>query len=344
MTRLRSALFLYLLVLLGSPHHAQGQSADPEAQERREQALTLLREGNEKLDHGFYLEALERFEHAQTLFPSPRLHFNIAQTLNELGRPLAALDHYERFLRNVKPEESPALRQRAQEQIFRLQGAIARVEVQCSVLDAQVTVDGKPAGLTPLEQPIRLTPGPHAVVVSKIGYEQQVIEIALGAGESVTKRIRLLTEDEGASTRRAVKRAEEERRAAEERLRQADEASRRRREHARWRLRTSGWIVASVGVASLLTAAVLGGLAVGEWATVSAAEPGTKWIDVRDNFDRAVSYGIECYATIAAGGALAVAGSVLIGLGYQRSGRDGRLALVPTLAAGRPGLLIVGRF
>lgn len=344
MTRLRSPLFLYLLLLLSIPKHAQGQSSGPEEYERREQALALLREGNDKLDHGLYLEALERFERAQTLFPSPRLHFNIAQTLNELGRPLEALDHYERFLRDVKPEESPALRQRAQEQVFWLQGAIARVEVQCSVLDAQVTIDGKPAGLTPLEQPIRLMPGPHAVVVSKVGYEQQIIEIALRAGESVTKRFRLPTEEEGATTRRAVQRAEEARRAAEERLRQADEAARRRREHARWRLRTSGWIVGSVGAASLLTAAVLGGLAVGEWATVSDAEPGTKWINVRDNFDRAVSYRLGCYATIAAGGALAVAGSVLIGLGYQRSGKEGRLALVPTMAAGAPGLLVVGRF
>ena len=69
-------------------------------------ATALLLQGNKKLDAGVYLEALQLFKKAYRIYPSPLLHFNIAQTYNELGKFLDALTHYELFVKKVK--EDPA--------------------------------------------------------------------------------------------------------------------------------------------------------------------------------------------------------------------------------------------
>src|SRR5579864_1228721 len=67
----------------------------------RARARALLRDGNDMLDRGLYAEALKLFEEAYRTFGSPKLHFNIAQALYQLGRPLEALERYERFVREI---------------------------------------------------------------------------------------------------------------------------------------------------------------------------------------------------------------------------------------------------
>jgi hypothetical protein len=303
-----------------------------------------MREGNDKLDQGQYLDALDRFQRARELFPSAKLLFNIAQTLNELGRSLEALEHYERFVREATPEESPELWRTAHERIFRLQGAIARVELQTNVPEVQVTIDGKPVGATPLAAPVRLLPGAHAIVLARPGYERQVIELTLGPGDLVSRRVAMPTEEEGAATRRAVQQAEAERRAVEARLRLADEEAQRRRARTRWILRTTGWVAVGAGLATVAAGVVLGGMSLGEQSAAQGTPPGTMWRDVSDGYDRAASYGVASLATLSAGAALAVAGGVLTALG--RAGRHGerRISIAPTLGAGLAGAGLAGAF
>jgi tetratricopeptide (TPR) repeat protein len=64
------------------PSASLAQSAPGPEEAAREQARALLKQGNELLDKGNYLEALQRFEAAYAAFPSPKLLFNIAQDLH----------------------------------------------------------------------------------------------------------------------------------------------------------------------------------------------------------------------------------------------------------------------
>jgi tetratricopeptide (TPR) repeat protein len=320
--------------------HAQSET-DP----AREQARALLHEGNAKLDAGLYLDALDRFEAAYRAFPSPKLHFNIAQTLNELGRPLDALDHYERFVKDVPEQQNPEQWALAHEQIFKLQGAIASVEIQCNAVGARVTVDGYAVGATPLDRPIRLMPGPHAIVIGKAGFERQVIEATFKPGDAVTQRIKLVTEEEGAATRRAVQQAEAARRMTEERLRRSEEEARQKQRRTRSLERTTGWAVLGVGAAALFAGVILGGLSLSNSAAVESAAPGTPWSpDLSASYDRAANYRVGCWSSLAIGGAFAVAGGVLVGLGYLGAGSDRRAALLPTLSSEGAGLSVQGRF
>ena len=328
---IKSVLVVVLLSCVAAPGRADEGDA-------RAQALALLRDGNEKVIQGLYLEALDFFERAYTLFPSPKLDFNIAQTLNELGRPVDALVHYERYVHGVKEGESPERWRVAHEQIFRLEGAVARVEIQTNIADAQVTIDGKPVGTTPLDAPVRLMPGPHAIVVARAGYEQAIIERALKAGETVVERIELHTVEEAAATRRAVEKAEAERRAAEERLGRAEAEAEASRERTRQVWRTTGWISLGVGVATLATAGVLGALGSAANAKVNQAEPGTPWASLRGDYERASSLRVGAIATLVAGGALTATGALLVVLTSPRA-REGKVTFYPMLAPGTVGVV-----
>jgi tetratricopeptide (TPR) repeat protein len=328
---IKSVLVVVLLSCVAAPGRADEGDA-------RAQALALLRDGNEKYLQGLYVEALDRFERASTLFPSPNLDFNIAQALNELGRPVDALTHYERYVHEVKEEESPDHWRTAHEQIFRLEGAVARVEIQTNIADAQVTIDGKPVGTTPLDAPVRLMPGPHAIVVARAGYEQTVIEHTLKAGETAVERIELHTEEEAAATRRAVEKAEAERRATEERLRRAEAEAEASRERTRQLWRTTGWITIGVGVASLAAGGVLGALGSAANAKVNQAEPGTPWASLRGDYERASSLRVGAIATLVAGGALTATGALLVVLTSPRA-REGKVTFYPMLAPGTVGVV-----
>src|SRR5262249_29259382 len=99
------------------PRPTPAPAQDPEAA-AKQRARALLLEGNTRLDEGLYVDALDKFQRAYDVYPSPKLHFNLAQTYHELGRPVEALRHYELFVRDVKPEEMPDKWALANERIF----------------------------------------------------------------------------------------------------------------------------------------------------------------------------------------------------------------------------------
>ena len=198
------AAVLFALV----PAAALGAEPAPAPDLAKERARSLLQEGNRLLDGAFYLEALAKFEAAFAVFPSPRLHFNIAQTCNELGRPLEALAHYELFVRGTREEDSPAEWRLAHGQIFRLQDRVALLEVQANVAGAQVLVDGAEVGRTPLPGPIRLLPGSHALALVHPGYERQGVDLKLAGGQHQVQRVALLTEEEAVASRKTFQQAD----------------------------------------------------------------------------------------------------------------------------------------
>ena len=320
---------------------------DPEAA-AKDRARTLLAEGNRKLEQGLYLEALAAFEQAYAAFPSPKLHFNIAQTHNELGRVLDALEHYERFLRGVPEDEMPEQRALASERVFQLQGRTAHVALQVNVAGASLSVDGNPAGNTPRTEPIRFLPGAHVILVSKPGYAQQVIEVTLAPGDAVTRRVTLLTDAEAIAARREFQAAEAQRKAVEDKLRRERAAAGDRRARTRKVVRTSSWIALSVGGVAAISAGALGGLSWREADKLQNAPTTWSWADdARPHYDRAQGYRTAAIVS-------AIVGAVGLGVGgglwlYGRRvdegqvGAERRAALVP-IVDGAAGVALVASF
>jgi tetratricopeptide (TPR) repeat protein len=321
----------------------------------RERAQELLADGNRMLDQGLYLEALERFLHAFRIFPSPKLHFNLASTYAELGRQLEALDHFEAFVRAVPKEELPALRALAHRRIFALLGAIATVQIHADVTDAAVTADGRLVGHTPLAQPLRFSPGDHAIIVAKPGHETQVVRLALKRGDAITRRVSLPTEEEAAATRRAVRRAEQDRLRAQEWLRLAEEEALRKRQRTRRLLRGAGLGAAVAGVALLACGVSFAALSRVEAAKVDDARSGTPWREVSGSYGHARTYGQVTAYTAGFGAALALGGGALLWLTRRDPTTERlpsapptavppRLTARPVLGPGQLGLALTATF
>jgi hypothetical protein len=170
------------LVLASGPGSAQTLTRRPvEAEEQKALATSLVNEGIRAYDAGQHLAALSRFEQAYTLFPSPRLLYWLGRSYQQVGRPVDATVSYERFLASAGTIPA-AVRARVNRGLASLRTKVARLEVTSNLHAAQVVVDGKSHGLTPLTAPVVVTAGPHEVVVQKPGAQvfQQRVEAAGG--------------------------------------------------------------------------------------------------------------------------------------------------------------------
>lgn len=313
----------------------------------KERASELLVQGNRKLDEGLYVDALALFEQAFAAFPSPKLHFNLGQTLYELGRLPEALLHYEQFLQAGLEGEMPTQWQRTNQRVFELQGKVSTVVVQCSSPGAEVKVDGVVAGVTPLRAPLRLSPGRHVLLIDKVEHERHVVELELRGGEIRTERVELLTAEQAVQQRAEYKRAEAARIAAEQKLQREREASQQAAMRRKALLRTAGWVTIGVGSAAAIGAGITGEVSRRAAADVSDARAGTPWVDLQSSYDRAATYRRASYIT-AAVSLTALAGGVGL-LIYSRTVRardsEARAVWGPELStSGSVGLTVQGEF
>src|SRR5262249_11557630 len=141
--------------------NAAPAASDAQAKAR---AQALLTQGTNLYDQGDYAAALEKFTAAYALYPSPRLWFNIGQANRDLGRPVEALDAFQRFLADGPrtPEAADAVAE-AQRSVEDLQQRLGQVRVTCTTAGAEVTVDGRRVGLAPIDRLVWTTPGRHQI-------------------------------------------------------------------------------------------------------------------------------------------------------------------------------------
>jgi hypothetical protein len=143
------------------------QAAGSNAQDRAT-AQALLGDGATMYEHGDYLGALDRFNRAYAAYPSSKILFNIGQANRLIGRPLEAREAYQKFLDEALGAARDD-RTDAQKWLEELQKTLGQVTVRCQIDGAEIIVDGKPAGKSPLVRPVWVTPGRHEVTATKSG-------------------------------------------------------------------------------------------------------------------------------------------------------------------------------
>ena len=151
--------------------------SDPKAEAQRG-----ARSGTEDWERGDYLVALEEFRRAYALYPSPNLRFNMGRVLSDLGRELEALEAFEEFLATATNAPADAIGF-ASSRVRVLRARVGQLNLRCDAPGARVFVDGKIAGLGPLELPVRLMPGSHMIGSELVGYQSfmQTIDVQPGA-------------------------------------------------------------------------------------------------------------------------------------------------------------------
>jgi tetratricopeptide (TPR) repeat protein len=169
-----------VLLLLAGPARAQGDA------DARARAGALVDEGVALFHKGDAAAALDRFEQARQLYPSPKIDFDIAEALRALGRTAEAAEAYDRFLEETGGDSREVASQRrtARSELDRLERGLARIALEIEPDDParEVRLDGLVTTVRP-GRPLYVAPGRHVVDVTAPGYRPVRTEVAVSAGE-----------------------------------------------------------------------------------------------------------------------------------------------------------------
>lgn len=148
-------------------------------------AQAMLKQGTSLYARGEYADALESFQKAYDLYPSPKLLFNIGRANNELRRPVEAIVAFETFL--AQGSDAPAgMLAEATKTVADLSSKLARLSIECPMAGAEVALDGRSLGTAPIAGPIWVVPGSHQVTATHDGATPTVKTLTLAADMAET--------------------------------------------------------------------------------------------------------------------------------------------------------------
>jgi hypothetical protein len=139
--------------------------------------------GQDYYTQGRYDKAIEEFEEAYRLEPKPLLLYNIAMAQEKVGELVKAVDYLKRYLEATPDNED---RTTLLAKVANLETRIAKtgIKITASEAEATVYVDGKDIGKTPVAGVIPLSVGAHKIKVSKKGFEDFKMNVAVSSGQT----------------------------------------------------------------------------------------------------------------------------------------------------------------
>lgn len=135
--------------------------------------------------------ALAEFLASRELFPTQVALLNAAISLTRLGRYDEALDMYDELHRLFDASMTAQERAVVDAEVDDISGRVGELRIVVSEPDAEVELDGRLRGRTPLGRIIRLAPGTHALRVTKSGYHASVLRLVMASQQRRTLEITL---------------------------------------------------------------------------------------------------------------------------------------------------------
>ncbi|MCC6647949.1 MAG: hypothetical protein IT374_20580 [Polyangiaceae bacterium] len=130
-----------------------------EARKRFQEGVRLFDEKKFELARAAFLQAYALKKHPDVLL-------NLAQAEMLSGKAFEAAGHFKEFLRDPATASHPK-RAEAEKGLADARGRIGRIQIAVDVPDAELYLDGKKIGTSPLGEPLDVTPGPHVVEAKK---------------------------------------------------------------------------------------------------------------------------------------------------------------------------------
>ncbi len=143
---------------------------DNVTRENMDKSRALFKRANSMFEKRELRQALELYKKAYSMWPHPRILFNMGVTLALMGRPLEAALMFKKVLEYGPDPVTPIRYKEARDKYLELMGTLAILEVKCSQEGAQVFVDGMNLGVCPFTKRITLTAGRHLVTAKKSGF------------------------------------------------------------------------------------------------------------------------------------------------------------------------------
>lgn len=150
-------------------------------EDERAQARAAFERGVGLFDDGSFQEALTSFQEAYRLRPHPSVRVNMANCYEELGRPMEAIQHFERFLLEAESARPAQIRE-VRATVARLRGSVGEVFIRVTPEGATVTIDGGDSRRTPILDAIGMTAGTHHIEVSMGGFATQAVDVVVEGG------------------------------------------------------------------------------------------------------------------------------------------------------------------
>ena len=190
---LSSLLAMGMLVAFEA--RAQAPSADTNQEKEKarghfERGVAFAREG--KLE-----AAVEEFDGAYRARPHYSVLFNLAQARAAMGDSVEAVDAFRRYLDEGGAAVDDARRTHVQGLIAFHEKRIGSLELVVEPDGAEIWVDGRLLGTSPLSHPVKLVEGTHGVTVQKSGFVPLASSVVVKAGS--TAELTLRAEQAGAT-------------------------------------------------------------------------------------------------------------------------------------------------
>lgn len=176
--RAACSLVAFACVLLSAaiaPAQSQGGDADARAQE-------LFQKGRTAIVYNKFLEAYEPLRQAWALKKSYDIAALLGQTELELGKFRDAAEHLAASLESYPPTGKQDARRRIEELFRKAKQRVAKVSVAADKDGAELLLDGKVIGRSPLGQAIFVEPGLHELEARLEGHETARAELDAKAG------------------------------------------------------------------------------------------------------------------------------------------------------------------
>lgn len=185
-----AAVFVVLAIVLGSGRVAVAKppSAPPSSVEKR--AAQLKQEGNRAMDTGRPADALELYKRAYEASPDPALLYNQARAHQALTNYVDAFDLLARF----RAEAPPSLLAKIDgfdALVEELSGRIHTLSIAGAPDGTELRINGRSAGTTPLQAPLRLSAGQVLVEARREGFSPVERRISLEGGRASTIELTL---------------------------------------------------------------------------------------------------------------------------------------------------------
>ena len=150
-----------------------------------DRARALHREGAVLFEQKKYEDAYVAFVAAWALKRHPQIAANLADCEVKLGKYRDAAEHFTFMVRDPNGEAQPEEKQEAQRRLKEVQAKIGTLTITVNVGGAEVLVDGKPVGMSPLQEPVFVDPGSHTIEARKDGYlSSKTTTVAAAASSS----------------------------------------------------------------------------------------------------------------------------------------------------------------
>jgi tetratricopeptide (TPR) repeat protein len=147
-------------------------------------AKTAYADGEKKFKAGDFAGALEQFQTADSIQPTPQSARYIGQCQEKLSKYPEAVAAYERFLAGATPKQQKQIDE-TKASVDKIKAMPGKVHIESNPPGATVAVGDKPAAPTPAD--VELAPGKYTLKFDLEGYvpKEQEVEVAYASTSTV---------------------------------------------------------------------------------------------------------------------------------------------------------------